>query len=99
MCGRESFKEDIMIIKILQSNKALKTIELTTLQLKSIQLTNQPPEDYLANKLERILEFALDQAKQKYAKYKLDKATDEELEAIADEIADEEEDQQADSSL
>ena len=76
-----------MIIEIIQDTEIVKTIELTTLQLKSIRLTGKKPEDYVADKLERILEFAVDQAKQKYAQYRLDKATDEELEAIADEIA------------
>lgn len=79
-----------MKIEIIQDTETVKTIELTTLQLKSIRLIGQQPEDYIANKLERILEFAVNQAKQKYAKYRLDKATDEELEAIADEIAKEE---------
>ena len=48
-----------MKITISQNKKVLKTIELTNLQFKAIRLTGQQPEDYLADKLERILEFAV----------------------------------------
>ena len=53
-----------MKITISKKKKALKTIELTDLQLKAIRFTGQKPEDYLADKLERILEFAVSQARQ-----------------------------------
>lgn len=79
-----------MKITITQDEVVLKEIELTNLQFKSIRFTAGEPEDYIVYKLGRILEFAVNQAKQKYAKYKLDKATDEEMEAIADEVAEEE---------
>jgi len=53
-----------MKLTITQDETILKTIDLTSLQLKAIQLTGQKPEDYIAGKLERILEFAVSQAKQ-----------------------------------
>ena len=52
-----------MKIKILNADKEIE-IELTDLQFKAIQLTDQPPEDYVAYKLERILDFAVNQARQ-----------------------------------
>jgi len=72
-------------MKITISNgEVLKEIELTTLQLKAIQLTGQQPEDYLADKLERILEFAVNQAKQTVDR--ISPLTDGEMEVMLDEI-------------
>ncbi len=53
-----------MKLTITRDKKILKTIDLTNLQLKAIQLTGQKPENYIAGKLERILEYAVNQAKQ-----------------------------------
>lgn len=81
-----------MQIILKHNTKILKTIELTALQGKALKLMGGgDPVGFLTRKIERILEFALEQAKQRYAKYRLDDATDAELEAIADEIASEEE--------
>lgn len=71
-------------MKLIISNdeKALKTIELTNLQEKAIQLTSQKPEDYLIHKLERILEFAVNQAKQTIDR--ISPLTDEQMEDVLD---------------
>jgi len=79
-----------MKLAIRHGNKTLKTIELTPLQLKACKLTKQEPHLYLANKIERILDFTVEQAKQKLAKVRLGKATDEEIETLADELLAEE---------
>jgi len=79
-----------MKLAIRHENKTLKTIELTPLQLKACKLTNQEPHLYLADKIERILNFTVEQAKQKVAKVRLGKATDEEIETLADELLAEE---------
>lgn len=82
-----------MKIILKHNSKILKTIELTTLQGKALKLMGGgDPVGFLTRKIERILEFVLEQAKQPYAKHRLDSATDAELEAIANEIASEEED-------
>jgi len=81
-----------MKIILKHNTKILKTIELTILQGKALKLMGaEDPVGFLTSKIERILEFVLEQAKQRYAKHRLDDATDAELEAIADEIASEEE--------
>jgi len=50
---------------ILESDgRILKEIELSTLQLKAIQLNGQEPENYISHKIERILDFTISQAKQ-----------------------------------
>jgi len=76
---------------ILEHNtKILKTIELTALQGKALKLMGgEDPVEFLTHKIERILEFVLEQAKQVYAKHRLEDATDVELGTIADEIASE----------
>lgn len=80
-----------MEIILKHNSKILKTIELTTLQGKALKLMGEgDPVGFLTRKIERILEFTLEQAKQRYAKHRLGDATDAELEAIADEIASEE---------
>jgi len=71
-----------MKLTILDDKKVLKTIELTNLQLKAIQLTDQKPEDYIAYKLERILEFAVDQVKQTIDR--ISPLTEVEMESIID---------------
>jgi len=71
-----------MKLRISNNKKILKTIELSSLQLKAIQLTGQKPEDYLAGKLERILEFAVSQAKQTIDRISL--LTDGEMESMLD---------------
>lgn len=71
-----------MKLTISNDKKVLKTIELTSLQLKAIQLTGQPPEDYLANKLERILEFTVNQARQTLDR--ISPLTDEAMESMID---------------
>jgi len=70
-----------MKIKILNNDKEIE-IELTDLQVKAIQLTGQQPEEYLANKLERILEFTVNQAKQMIDR--VSPLTDVEMESIID---------------
>jgi len=79
-----------MKLAIRHENKTLKTVELTPLQYKACKLTNQEPHVYLTNKIERILDFTVEQAKQKLAKVRLSKATDEEIETLADELLAEE---------
>jgi len=89
-----------MKLAIRHENKTLKTIELTPLQLKACKLTNQEPHVYLADKIERILNFTVEQAKQKLAKVRLGKATDEEIETLADELlADEVPEEKEDNNL
>lgn len=78
-----------MKLTISKDKKVLKTIELTTLQLKSIHLTGQAPEDYLANKLERILEFAVNQAKQTIDR--ISPLTDEAMESMIEALEPEKE--------
>ena len=73
-----------MKINISEGGKVLKTIELTNLQLKAIRLTGQQPEDYLADKLERILEFTVNQARQTVDR--ISRLTDVEMEDLLDGI-------------
>ena len=73
-----------MKITISDDEEVLKEIELTNLQFKAIQLSGQKPEDYFAYKIERILDFAVNQAKQTIDR--LSPLTDEEMEAMIDEI-------------
>ena len=73
-----------MKINILDERSVLKSVELTNLQLKAIQLTGQKPEDYLADKLERILEFTVNQAKQTIDR--ISPLTETEMESIIDGI-------------
>ena len=80
-----------MKITISQNEKVLKTIELSNLQVKAIRLTGQQPEDYLADKLERILDHAVNQAKQTIDR--ISPLTDEEIEDIIDEIEEEKKDE------
>jgi len=81
-----------MKIILKHDTKILKTIELTTLQGKALKLMGgEDPVGFLAHKIDRILEFVIEQAKQTYAKHRLEDATDGELEAIVDEIASEKE--------
>ena len=72
----------MMKITIIQDEKILKEITLTSLQEKAIRLVGQEPEDYLANKLKRILEFAVSQAKQTIDR--ISPLTDEGMESIID---------------
>jgi len=70
---------------ILEDNgQVLKEIELSTLQLKAIQLTGQKPEDYLSHKIERILDFTVNQAKQTVDR--ISPLTKVEIEGILDKI-------------
>ena len=71
-----------MKITISSDQKVLKTIELTNLQLKSIRLTGQEPENYIADKPERILELAINSAKQTIDR--ISPLTDKEIENILD---------------
>jgi len=73
-----------MKINISEGRKVLKTIELTNLQLKAIRLTGQQPEDYLADKMERILEFTVNQARQTVDR--ISRLTDVEMEDLLDGI-------------
>ena len=73
-----------MKIRISENKKVLKTIELSNLQLKALRLTEQKPEDYLADKLERILEFTVNQAKQTIDR--ITPLTDEGIESMLDVI-------------
>ena len=73
-----------MKIVILDNGEDLKEIELSDLQLKAIQLTDQQPENYLAHKIERILDFAVNQAKQTIDR--LSPLTNGEMEDMIDEI-------------
>ena len=75
-----------MKIILKQDIKVLKTITLTTLQQKALKLMSQEPVEYLTYKIERILEFTVEQAKQTFASRELENATDSELEIMADEI-------------
>ena len=79
-----------MKVNILDDRSVLKTIELTNLQVKAIRLTGEQPEDYLVHKLERILEFAVNQAKQMINRISL--LTDKEMENMIDEIEEENQD-------
>lgn len=74
----------MMKINISNEGKVLKSIELTNLQLKAIQLTGQKPKDYIIYKLERILDFAVNQAKQTIDR--LSPLTDGEVESMIDKI-------------
>ena len=80
-----------MEIILKHKTKILKTIELTPLQLKAIRLTGQKPEDYLVDKLERILEFTVNQVKQTIDR--ISPLTNGELESMIDEIETEKEEQ------
>lgn len=73
-----------MKITISENDEVLKTIELTTLQLKSLRLTGRNPEDYLAGKLERVLDSVVDLAKLTIDR--ISPLTETELEAMIDEI-------------
>ena len=75
-----------MKIIIEENEIILKTIELTVLQEKSLKLLTKDSADFLTKKIERILEFTLEQARQKFAVHEIEKKTDQELEIIADEI-------------
>ena len=63
-----------MKLTISHNKKVLKTINLTSLQLKSFQLLGLRPEDYLEYKIQRLLEFPVQQA------------TEEEIDSIIDEV-------------
>ena len=76
-----------MKLTISQNKKVLKTIDLTNLQVKAIRLTGKLPKDYLADKLERILEFAVSQARQTIDR--ISPLTDGQMESMIDEIAEE----------
>ena len=67
--------------------KVLKTIKLTNLQLKAVRLTGQKPEDYLADKLARILDHAVNQARQTIDR--ISPLTDGQMESMIDEIKEE----------
>ena len=69
-------------INISDEGKVLKSIEITNLQLKAIQITGQNPKDYLVHKMERILEFAIGQAKQTIDR--ISPLTDGDMESIID---------------
>ena len=84
-----------MKITISQNKKVLKTIELTNLQLKTVRLTGKLPEDYLADKLERILEFTVNQAKQTIDR--ISPLTDGQMESMIDEIKKERQDEPEES--
>ena len=72
---------------ILEHNKQiLKEINLTSLQLKAFQLLGLKPEDYLEQKIQRLLEFPVQQAKDLYAKKRLETLTEEEIDSIIDEV-------------
>jgi len=68
----------------ISDDKILKTIELSTLQLKAIRLTGQKPEDYLADKMEHILDFAINQARQRIDR--ISPLSEVEMENIIDKI-------------
>jgi len=70
---------------ILESDgRILKEIELSTLQLKAIQLNGQEPENYISHKIERILDFTISQAKQIVDR--ISPLTEVEIEGILDKI-------------
>ena len=71
-----------MKITILNDEEVLKEIELTNLRFKAIQLSGQKPEDYLSYKIERILDFAVNQSKQTIDR--ISPLTDKEMEAMID---------------
>ena len=73
-----------MKIEISEGIEVLKTIKLTSLQLKAIRLTGREAEDYLSHKLERILDHAVNQAKQKIDR--ISPLTNGEMESMIDEI-------------
>ena len=73
-----------MKIRISENKKVLKTIELTSLQVKAIRLTGKLPKDYLADKLERILDHAVNQARQTIDR--ISPLTNGEMESMVDEI-------------
>ena len=75
-----------MKIIIEENEIVLKTIELSALQEKSLKILAKDSVDFLVRKIERILEFILEQAKQKFVVYEIEKKTDQELETIADKI-------------
>ena len=75
-----------MKIIIEDDEKTLNEIILTDLQTKALLFANEDAAAYLVNKINRILDFALEQAKQIFSKHEIDKKTDVELEVIADEI-------------
>lgn len=76
-----------MKIILEDSGKTLKVIELNTLQMKALRLVSPQPIDYVFNRVQRILDSAIQTAKQLFAEYRLKNATDSELKAFADEIA------------
>jgi len=75
-----------MKIIIEENEQVLKTIELTALQEKCLKLITQDSVDFIAKKIERILEFTIEQAKQKFSMYEIGNKTDQELETISDKI-------------
>jgi len=75
-----------MKLTISQNKKTLKTINLTSLQLKAFQLLGLKPEDYLEYKIQRLLEFPVQQAKDLYAKKRLETLAAEEIDSIIDEV-------------
>ena len=76
------------MIKIIikQDTKVLNTIEVSELQEKALVLETDDVSAYITRKLERILEFTIEQAKRKFSDHEMEKKTPEELIAIANEI-------------
>jgi hypothetical protein len=85
------YKEATMKITISKNKKVLKSIELSDLQLKAIRLTGQKPEDYLADKLERIMDHAVNQAKQSIDR--ISPLTNGEMESMLDTLEAEKQDE------
>jgi len=73
-----------MKITISQDRKMLKKIEFTPLQEKSIMLMGGVEE--LVRKIERIVEFNVEQAKRKVAEKRLKEMTLEDMDALVDDI-------------
>jgi len=72
-----------MKILIENNGKILEEITLTPLQEKSLILLD---DNFLVYKINRILEFAVEQARQLYIKEKSNDITEAELITLADEI-------------
>jgi len=72
-----------MKILIENNGKILEEITLTPLQEKSLILLD---DNFLVYKINRILDFAVEQAKQIYVKEKSSDITEAELITLADEI-------------
>jgi len=91
-------------IIIKEDNKILDEIVLTPIQEKALILME---DNFLVNKIKRILDFGVEQARQIYIKAKEDAITEEEFVALADEIEerkakekpDEEPDEEPDKKL